>query len=194
MFDMTFDDKFWLDYFFWAQMVGFLAFIVSVLSYQFKSQKTMFALRVFDDALWTTHYFMLSAITPAISVMIAVLRTFFIVFVCPQYKVPILAAAVVSTLAVCIYFGGYAWQNYLPFFASLFYVSSVYFHEDYVKSRVLMGCGLCMWILIGVMFGSLAEIISSAIGISSLMVGFYRHKKLRLVPRIPMSLLRFKKK
>ena len=157
--------------------MGFLAFAVGIVSYQFRAQKTMFGFRVTSDFIWSIHYYMLGAIAPAVTVFIAFLRTFLVVFVAPKYKTAIIIAAVLSVILVCfVTYEGY-WPNLLPGLTAVFYGLSTYYHEDYIKSRSFMAIGCAFWILIGVMFHSYAEVISSSISLVSIAVGFGRHRR-----------------
>lgn len=160
-----------------TQVVGFLAFSVGMVSYQFKEQRKMFGLRVCADMLWTAHYFMLGALTPALTVGIAFVRTFLVVFVWPQHKTKVIVGAVLGVLAVCLITFDGRYINLLPAFTAVIYGLSVYYHEDYMKSRSLLALGAVFWILIGVTFGSMAEVVSSSISLVSVAVGYGRHRR-----------------
>ncbi|PCI01662.1 MAG: hypothetical protein COB76_00840 [Alphaproteobacteria bacterium] len=164
-------------YFIAVQACGFLAFGLSLVSYQFKNQRTMFAIRVCGDLIWAIHYFLLSAMTPAVTVLIASLRTFLSVFVCPKQRAVVVGVAIISVCGICVYYGSGDWKGYLPALTAIIYGLSTYYHENYKISRILMGAGLLVWICIGVLFQSYAEVISSSVGLISLALGFYRHKK-----------------
>jgi hypothetical protein len=164
-------------YFYFVQIIGVIAFGLSLCSYQFKSQRILFGIRVCSDGLWALHYLLLSAITPALTVAVACIRTYLSIFIFPQYKTVIIVCAICVVIILCILFAGDEWQNYLPIMTALLFGLSNYFHDDYWKSRILMACGLCIWIVIGIVFGSYAEIVSSGFGLLSLFLGFYRHRK-----------------
>jgi len=165
-------------YFYFIQIVGFFAFGLSLLSYQFKKQKTMFAIRVCSDLLWAFHYALLLAVAPALTVAVAALRTFFIVFIFPQQKIKIIFLAVGIVCFLCYWSANGEWQSYLPILAAIVYGMSNYYHDNYWYSRILMLLGLLVWILIGIVFGSYAEIISSSVGAVFLLWSFIRHLKI----------------
>lgn len=159
-----------------AQLVGFVAFAISISSYQFKEQRKMFGTRVVSDMVWALHYFMLGAIAPTIAVAIAFTRTFLVVFAIPQYKNVVIIAAISAIAFLSFYTADMSqWGNWLPLLSAFIYGLSNYFHEDYLKSRTLMAIGLSMWLTIGIVFGSVPEVISSAIGLCSLFLGMRRH-------------------
>ena len=160
------------------QLLGFVAFSISLASYQFKSQRTMFGYRVTSDSIWTLHYFLLGALTPALTILVAASRTYLTVFVFPAHKKLIIAIAVLCVIVLCLCYGGNDWRNYIPILTAVVYGLATYFHDSYVISRCLMALGLTLWILIGILFGSYPEIISSTLGLLSLMIGFYKHQRL----------------
>lgn len=157
------------------QAIGFLAFLISILSYQYKKQEQMFLLRVIADGTWALHYFLLVAMVPALTVLIATLRTYIVVFKYPQYKSYIILTAISLVCGVCTVLGENDLKSYIPALTALVYGASTYYHDSYFKSRLFMAIGLILWTTIGFMFNSYAEIISSSISLLSLMVGVYRH-------------------
>ncbi|MAI08285.1 MAG: hypothetical protein CMF61_04930 [Magnetococcales bacterium] len=169
--------------FWWIQLVGFLAFAISSFSYQFKDQKTMFGYRVFSDALWAFHYFLLGASVPALTVMIAVLRSGLAVFAFPKHKLTIIILSIFAVWLICFYLGKSGWQSYLPLLGSIIYGTSTYYYDNYTISRILMALGFVVWVCIGFLFNSYAEIISSSIGFISILIGFYRHKRIKKLPQ-----------
>jgi len=159
------------------QAIGFLAFLVGVVSYQFRSQRTMFGFRVSADFIWVIHYALLGATSPALTVLVAFLRTFFVVFVWPQHKKAIIIVAVLAVCAVCaVTYKGH-WPNLLPAFTAVLYGLAIYHHESYLKSRLFMAIGALFWILIGFYFHSYAEMLSSGISFISILVGYGRHRR-----------------
>ena len=172
MFDLDFST-----YELWIQALGFVAFAISISSYQFKEQRKMFGMRVCSDMIWTVHYFLLGAITPALAVAVAFSRTFLVVFVIPQYKNYVILTAISLVIVITLLTEYTFWANWLPAISAVIYGLSNYFHEDYLKSRICMAIGLTMWLTIGIVFGSIPEVISSAIGLCSLFLGMRRHLK-----------------
>ena len=158
-----------------AQGVGFIALLVSISSYQFKSQRKMFGMRIGSDMLWTVHYLLLGAIVPAFAVAVAFCRTFLVVFAIPQYKTYIILVAISLIVLLAVFTGAGYWANWLPAISALIYGLANYYHEDYIKSRVCMAIGLMLWLTIGVVFGSIPEVVSSVIGLCSLLLGMRRH-------------------
>lgn len=169
---------------FWIiQALGFIAFAISSCSYQFKDQKTMFTLRIFSDALWSFHYFLLGAHVPALTVMVAVLRAGLSIFVFPKYRLLIIVSAAIIVFLICFFLSAGTWQSYLPLLGFLTFGLALYFYEKYTPSRILMAVGYFIWFNIGILVHSYAEIISSSIGFTSILIGFYRHKCIKKLPQ-----------
>lgn len=163
--------------FWFIQAIGFMAFILSSASAQFRKQRVMFGICVVADVIWTVHYFMLGAFTAAFAVSVAVLRTWLGVFIIPRQRAYVVATSVVMVTVMCAYHYGGLWYNWLPALTTLLYGLSVYYHEDYIKSRVLLMSVMVLWILFGVMANSLAGVIHASISLCSLCLGYYRHRK-----------------
>jgi len=163
-----------------VQSIGFLAMALSMSSYQFKSQRTMFAIRVVSDFTWAVHYYLLDVIHVALTVFIASLRTFLTVFVIPQYRTWVVLGAIISVWFICtvLFLNNGNYLNFLPAITSIIYGISTYYHENYIISRMLMALGKIFWISIGVLSGSLPEVISSSIALFSIVFAYLRHRKL----------------
>jgi hypothetical protein len=163
-----------------AQMVGFLALSVGALSFQFKDQKKLFMVWTCSDLIWVIHYLMISAITPALTVSVAAVRTALVIFVMPQAKTPVIGAALFCSTALCILAAEGQVRDYLPILTSFIFSAALYYNAHYGISRGLIGIGKLIWLIIGILFVSYAEITASLIGILSLLIGVYRHKFLKV--------------
>ncbi len=161
---------------FFAQAVGFLAFTIGVCGYQFKDQKKLFTTWVIADSIWTIHYILIAATTPALAVSIAAVRTLLVVFVFPQYKTQLIALAMACITLLCLLGEDGHIGSYLPILSALCYSLATYYNESYYKSRFFAGTGKIIWIAIGVYFVSYAEITASLVGLTSILIGVYRHQ------------------
>ena len=163
-----------------AQAIGFIALIVGACSYQFKEQKTLFFIWIVADTIWVIQYIMIAAITPAIAVSIAALRTLSVIFIFPKAKKQILIFSFFCTVFLCALASGGKVVSYLPILSGAFYCLATYYHENYILSRPFMGIGKITWLIIGIVFVSYAEITASILGLTSLIIGAYRHKFLQV--------------
>ena len=57
-----------------AQIVGLVALLINVLSYQFNERKKILTMQFFSGSFFTLHYFMLGAYAGAVSNLLSVLR------------------------------------------------------------------------------------------------------------------------
>lgn len=166
---------------FWhIQALGFLAFIVSICSYQFKNQKTMYAIRILNDCLWALHYYLLNAPIVALTLIISLTRAWLSIFVWPTYKAYFIIAGLVLIFAITIKQTTGVWFEYLPFISTIVFSIAVYFHDHYTVNRMLMLLGAFIWLVIGFCNHSYPDILSSTVNMLSIGIAFYRHKRLKI--------------
>lgn len=163
---------------FWMiQAIGFLAFAISVISYQFKNQKTMYGIRIFNDNIWATHYYLLDAPIAALTLFISLVRAFLSIFIWPIYKAYFILLSLVLICGLTFYQATGLWYEYLPLFSAVFYSLAVYYHDHYKLNRLLMFVGTATWLVIGACNQSYPDMISSAVNMCSIALAFYRHTK-----------------
>lgn len=161
-----------------AQILGYVALLISLFSYQLRSQRGLFAANIGSDAFWCLHYAALGGLMPVVAVAVSALRTTLAVFVMPHRKVAIAVVAFLIVTAICLATNVDGPKGYLIIATTLVYSTCVIYHESYAISRSLMALGLVLWIVIGALYGSIGEIVSSAISLTSLGIGVWRHIKL----------------
>lgn len=165
------------DIFSLAQILGYVALIVSLVGYQVRSQRKLFGLNLASDITWGLHYLALGGLMPVIAVTVSALRTTFAVFLLPKHKILVAFTAFAVMTAICVFTNQDGPKGYLLVVTALVYSVCVVFHESYAISRSMMAIGLALWILIGYLYGSIGEVISSAISLSSLAIGVWRHHR-----------------
>jgi hypothetical protein len=158
-----------------AQILGYAALVVSLLGYQAKSQRRLFGVNLASDITWGMHYLALGGFMPAFAVAISALRTTLAVFLFPEHKKLVAGAAFIVISGICILTNSDGPQGYLVIATAAVYSTCVAFHESYAVSRALMALGLILWIAIGALYGSIGEVVSSAISLGSLVIGVLRH-------------------
>jgi hypothetical protein len=163
-----------------AQTLGVLAFAIGLTSYQFKSQRRLFQLNMLTDALWILHYILLGAWPVVFAVSVSILRTASGVFLWPQHKMQIALGAFVVITLFTILFPPENPVGWLVIVTGAIYSATVAFHQNYVISRSLMFAGSLMWIVIGIGYGSVGEIIASVFSASSILVAAWRHNRLKI--------------
>ena len=163
--------------FWWIQPLGFIAFIISVCSYQFKSQKTMYGIRIFNDNIWAIHYYLLDAPIAALSLFISLIRAFLSIFVWPQYKAYFIIVGLVLICGLTFYKTTGIWHEYLPLFSAIIFSLAVYYHDQYKLNRILMFLGATTWLIIGFFNHSYPDMISSSVNMVSIAIAYCRHMK-----------------
>jgi hypothetical protein len=160
-----------------AQVVGYIAFAVSLASFQFKRQRALFGINMASDAAWVAHYLLLGGIAPAISIGVSFFRTLLAVFVLPQHKGLVSGAAFAVITGLILALNDAGAVGYLPIAAALAFSLAAFFNESYAISRIMISAGMLVWIAIGVAYGSIGEVISSSFAVLSLGIGAWRHAK-----------------
>lgn len=137
----------------------------------------MFKATLFADALWTIHYALLGGISPLISGLVSFFRTWLGVFIFPGQKKIIALLGFLAILVLCLVFNNAGAIGYLPILAGFVFSLVVVFNENYLISRLLIICGMLTWTAIGLAYGSIGEVISSLISVSSILIGMVRHAR-----------------
>ena len=160
------------DYF--TQGLGLFAFVVSVLIYQIKDQKLMFTARSINMAVWTLHYAMLGALPVALTMVINGLRMFLSVRAEGRAKAAILAVSFIMVSVISLIVADTLMDAFviLPTFLM---TMALWHHEKYGLSRFLMA-GCCTgWIVVGLIEGSVGEVLSSGFALGSVIIAAIRH-------------------
>lgn len=163
-----------------AQILGILASLISLASYQFKSQSRLFQLNILTDALWILHYILLEAWPIVFAYSVSILRTSSGVFLSPQYKMRIAFGAFVVITLFTILLPPKNPVGWLVILTGAIYSASVAFHESYIISRSLMFAGSLIWFIIGIGYGSVGKIIASVFAASSILLAAWRHNRLKI--------------
>lgn len=163
------------------QTFGFIAFAISLFSYQIRDQRKLFALRALADIIWSLHYFFLGALTASFCIFIAVFRTFFAIFIFEKHKLFIVILSAILVILFCSVSYDGELKVLLPALGAVIYGVSTYYYKSYNISRSCMFMGTMIWLTIGISYGSWAEVISSLLNICSLMLAYYRHTRIRVL-------------
>lgn len=160
-----------------VQIIGFIALGIGAFSLQFKEQKKLFAIWTVSDVIWVIHYIMLGALTPALTVSVAIIRTLLVVFIIPKAKTPVILLSLLTSTTLCVFAADGSLKDYLPILSAFVFATALYYHDNYKISRTCIGFGKLIWLVIGILFVSYAEILGSTIGLLSLLIGVYRHTR-----------------
>lgn len=152
-----------------AQLVGYVATLVSLGAYAMREDKIMKTGVGLGLVLWATHYAMLSAWTASVICLVIASRQI-LAFIAPAMS----AAARRTTVAsYCLVFTGVLWHTWagpvslLPWISAL-NATYAYFYlaGAHLRAQVMLSTGL--WLLNAVVLGSIGGVMMNAasLGIS----------------------------
>lgn len=169
-----------------VQALGFLGMALVLISFQFRKQKTLIRIQLFDEIVFATHYLLLGATTGAILNIIGIGRAF--VFSCRERPwaqkkgwVPLFCGAyfAVYVLMFTVFGMPATAQNLvlelLPVVGS--FATTIGFRLDNITMRKLALVNGGTWIIYAVISSSIGGALTEGIGILSVLIGLWRLKK-----------------
>ncbi len=164
-----------------AQIVGMVALLINVLSYQFNERKKILAMQFFSGAFFTLHYFLLGAHAGAVTNLLSMLRA-----LCFSYRgrykwashsaLPVIfvIASLVSTI--------FTYQNLLSVVPTIaFTFNSVALWSNRPKiTRIFTIPNNLLFLIYNIANTSYSGIISDTFVLVSLLIAFIRFDILRL--------------
>ncbi|MCH5197475.1 MAG: YgjV family protein [Oscillospiraceae bacterium] len=160
-----------------AQIFGFIAMGLAILTYQFNKQKTVNIMLMIVAAVWCVHYAFLGLITPIAMNFVNVVRAF--VYSRREKKwasgncIPIIFIAVSIILVI------FTWESYwslLPCVASVF-ASLANWQTDTKKLRALTVPVCVCWLIYNAVNGSIAGAANETFTLISIAVAFFRYDR-----------------
>jgi hypothetical protein len=156
------------DSFSFAQLLGYAALASSLIGYQFRSHKALYTANFATDVMWIIHYLALGGIMPVVSGALSALRTIFGVFLFPNHRAAVSIAAFIIVTLICVLTNVYGSKGYLVLIATGCFSLAVVWCENYRINRTCMAAGAFSWMVVGFVYGSIGEVISSAISMGSI--------------------------
>lgn len=161
--------------FIFIQGIGFLGTILFFLSYQFKSNKTLFRVQFASYLCYTVHLLMLGATTGGISYILNTLRSFCLgskhAFLKSKWMCWIICILQVMTLYLT--WGG--WASVLPVAANIASTIGGYTHNARKIRAAGMFINSPLWIIYDVIVGSWAGILDELVSEASMILSVYRY-------------------
>ena len=159
---------------FLIQLVGFIGTGLYFLSYQFKSNKTLFRVQFLSYLFYTVHLFLLGATTGAVSYLINLLRSF-----CLGSEVKLLHRKVTCVVLCALQAGALlltwaGWVSLLPVAANIASTIGGYTHNARKIRIAGMFVNSPLWIVYDVLVGSWAGILDEAVSEISMTVSLVR--------------------
>ena len=161
--------------FIFIQGIGFFGTILFFLSYQFKSNKTLFRVQFASYLCYTVHLLMLGATTGGISYILNTLRSFCLgskhAFLKSKWMCWIICILQVTTLYLT--WGGCA--SILPVAANIVSTIGGYTHNARKIRAAGMFINSPLWIIYDIIVGSWAGILDELVSEASMILSVYRY-------------------
>ena len=161
-----------------AQILGFIAFLVSLYAYQKVNKKDILLCMVISNIINLVHYLILGAYSGCITKVIAIFRDIFIVL---KEKNKRLSSVLFLIIFILIYIGVsiYTFTNILslfPLVAAIIYIIPTWLgNSKTVKKTALFCYILCL--IYNIYVSSIAGVIANIVSIVSIIIGLKREIK-----------------
>ena len=161
-----------------AQILGFIAFLVSLYAYQRVNKKDILLCMVISNIINLVHYLMLGAYSGCITKVIAIFRDFFIVL---KEKNKRLSSVLFLIIFILIYVGVsiYTFTNVLslfPLLAAIIYIIPTWLGDSKTVKKTALFCYV-LWLIYNVYVLSIAGVIANIVSIVSIIIGLKREIK-----------------
>jgi hypothetical protein len=156
------------------QAVGLLAAVVNVFNVQMKTRRGILAITIVAATLWTTHYFLLGALTGAamnaIGLLIVILFYFF------DKTKP--AWVFWLAMAMIIVAGAFAWKDGLsimPIIGTIFAITAFWQSSEQTIRKLLIITSL-FWLVYNVIVLSYVGAVKEVFAIGSALIALWRYR------------------
>lgn len=153
-----------------SQIIGFIAFLFSLVAYHQNKKNNILGNMVISNILNLTHYLLLGAITGGITKIIAIFRDLFIILK-DKYKIKSYIPLLMFII-IYIFVGFYLYTDIysvFPIIAAVVYLIPVWFgKEKMIKIAALLG--ELLWLYYNIVVFSIVGIASKVISIISLIL------------------------
>jgi len=163
-----------------AQIFGFTAMGLAILTYQFNKQKTVNIMLMVVAAVWCCHYAFLGLITPIAMNVVNVIRAFIYSKRDKKWANKSFIPIIFCVAAVILVF--FTWENFwslLPCIASIF-ASLANWQKDTKKLRALTVPVCVCWLIYNAVNGSIAGAANETFTLVSIAVAFFRYDRKKI--------------
>ena len=162
-----------------AQIIGFMAFIVALISYHQKTKKKIFSTMVFCHILYIIHYLLLNAYSGFTTKILAVLRDSFIVikdrFSKTTNHIVLFIFIILYIVAAIFTYNGIL--SILPLLAALIYIIFIWNGTALQVKKAAFYCYF-LWLIYNIFVLSIAGIIANIVSIISTFIAIQNAKKI----------------
>ena len=161
-----------------AQILGFIAFLVSLYAYQRVNKKDILLCMVISNIINLVHYLMLGAYSGCITKVIAIFRDIFIVL---KEKNKRLSSVLFLIIFILIYVGVsiYTFTNILslfPLLAAIIYIIPTWLGDSKTVKKTALFCYV-LWLIYNTYVLSIAGVIANIVSIVSIILGLKKEIK-----------------
>lgn len=161
--------------FLFIQGIGFLGTILFFLSYQFKSNKTLFRIQFLSYLCYTTHLLMLGAITGGISYILNTVRSFCLGSKHAFLKGKAMCYIICILQVITLFFTWGGWLSVLPVAANIASTIGGYTYNARKIRIAGMFINSPLWIVYNILVGSWAGILDEIVSEASMILSIYRY-------------------
>ena len=161
-----------------AEIFGYLSVALLLLTYVYRSRKKVLVTKMTSDMLAAVHYLMLGETTGMVQAIVNSIRSG-VFYHKGSKKWASHNFWVFAFIAVNIGFGLLTWQGWysiLPGCGSALAVLG-FWCSDANRVRLVTLPGVLMWLLYGIMIGSLPTILANVLSVCSIAIGFWNNAR-----------------
>ncbi len=157
-----------------TQIVGFIALVFAMVSYQMKTQKKIVLIQIISCTLFAVHFLMLNAYTGALMNLIAAVRS--VVFVNKDKKWGRSSWWIVFFSIVCVVAVGFTWEGALSLMpmAGMVLTSVAWGIENASLVRLISLPSSPLWIVYNIICGSTAGVLTEMFVMISIITAIIR--------------------
>lgn len=160
-----------------AQIIGFVAFLISIIAYHRNKKEKILSNMVLSSSLNLIHYFLLGAYSGCITKVIAICRDTFIIF---KDKKKFLYSNIFLYMFILIYIiaGICTYNNILsifPLIAAIIYIIPIWNGDETTIKKAAFICYF-LWLAYNIFVFSISGIISNIISIISTLIAIKNSK------------------
>ena len=158
-----------------TQAVGLLGTVLFFLSYQCKSNKSLFRVQFVSYLFYTTHFLMLGAITGGISYVLKTVRSFCLGSKSTFLKGKWMCFLICAMQMVALFFTWDGWISILPIAANIAATIGGYTYNARKIRVVGMFVNSPLWIIYNVAVGSWAGVLDELVTEASMIISIIRY-------------------
>lgn len=161
-----------------AQIIGLIAFVVSLIAYHKKDKKTILNNMITSNILNLIHYLLLGAFSGCITKLLAIFRDYFIILKEKNKKLSnsvylIVFILLYITVTIFTYNGI---LSILPLVAAIIYIIFIWNGNEVIIKKIAFFCYF-LWLIYNIFVLSIAGIVSNIISIISTLIAIINIEK-----------------